>query len=248
MIFLVAAAVLVGAALQSATGFGFALVTAPVLFVALEPGAALTTMIVLTTLLSMLVLLTERRDLVMHTDVVVRLVAAALPGLAFGVLLLDALAKPSLQVGVGVVVVAAALIEVRAFAVARAGGAAATPWPLLPVGLVAGALTTTTGVNGPPLLIFFQRLGSDPHEVRDSLAACFLLYGPLGALALLATGNLSLAPVGVPELALLLALVAVGRPLGRWIFLRMSPTNFRVAGVALAVLAGASSIVAGLVG
>lgn len=241
-----AAAVLVGAALQSATGFGFALVTAPVLFVVLDPAVALTTMIVLTTLLSLLVLVTERRDLVMHTGVVVRLAAAAVPGLVVGVLLLDVLGKPPLQVGVGVVVVAAALVEVRAFATARAGGAVATPWPLLPVGFATGVLTTTTGVNGPPLLIYFQRLGSDPHEMRDSLAACFLLYGPLGALALLATDNLSLAHVGVAELALLLVLVALGRPLGRWLFLRMSATHFRVAGVALAVLAGASSIVAGL--
>lgn len=247
MIALVALGVLIGAALQSATGFGFALVTAPMLFLAYEPGEALTAMTVLTIFLSLLVLLTERRDIHVHGHIP-RLVAAGAPGLVIGVLLLDALGKPTLQVAVGVVVVVAALVDLRAFTVARSTGTASAAWPVLPLGFVVGTLTTTTGVNGPPLVMYFQRLGCDPHEVRDSLAACFLVFGPLAAVALLATGNLGLSDVGAPELVLLLTLVALGRPLGRYGFLRMSATHFRMAGVGMAVLAGVGSVGAGLLG
>ncbi len=50
------------------------------------------------------------------------------------------------------------------------------------------------------------------------------------------------------ELAGLVALVVIGRPLGRMLFLRMSPAAFRTAGVTLALLAGLGSVVVGLAG
>ncbi len=56
-----ALALFVGAALQSATGFGFALVSAPILFALLGPRAAVTAGVVIGVLLNSLTLATERR-------------------------------------------------------------------------------------------------------------------------------------------------------------------------------------------
>ena len=58
---LAAAAVLVGSIVQSATGFGFALVAAPVLFPVLGPKEAIGTLLVLACVGSVLILATERR-------------------------------------------------------------------------------------------------------------------------------------------------------------------------------------------
>jgi len=248
-IVIAAVAVLIGAALQSATGFGFALVSAPALFAVLEPGAALTILVILSVALSILVLTAERRGRRIIGGDVLRLTAWSVPGLIGGVVLLGIVAKPVLQVAVGVAVVAAALVDLRAAARPREAGARApTRWPLAPVGLGVGALTTTTGINGPPLLTYFQRAGADPHEVRDSLAACFLLLNPLAAVALAADGQLGLGGIEPLELVLLLVLVAVGQPVGRAVFLRLSPGRFRAVGVALAVAAGLASILAGALG
>ena len=76
----VALSVLVGAALQSATGFGFALVTAPVLFAVFAPGEALTLLVLLATLLSALVLLSERRDVDIRWGDALPLAAWGVPG------------------------------------------------------------------------------------------------------------------------------------------------------------------------
>lgn len=240
----VALAVLAGAALQSATGFGFALVSAPVLFAVLDPGEALTTLILLAAVLSLLVLFAERRDLEVRRGDVLRLTAWAVPGLAAGVVVLRAVDKPVLQVGVGVAVIAAALIDLRG----TRGVAGGAPWPVAPVGLAAGALTTTTGVNGPVMVMYYLRTGGDQHQVRDSMAATFLAFSPLAVAALAVGGRLGFGHLDPLELAGLLGLVVAGRPVGRALFLRMSAPMFRTAGVTLALLAGLGSVVAGVAG
>lgn len=239
----VVASVLVGAVLQSATGFGFALVTAPLLFGVFAPGEALTILVLLAGILSALVLFSEGRELAVRRGDVTRLMAWGLPGLGAGVLLLRAVQKPVLQVGVGVAVITAALLEVRRAAYAQTG---ARPWPVAPVGFVSGAMTTTTGVNGPPMLMYYLRLGADPHETRDSLAAAFLLYTPLSVVALAAGGRLGFGDVEAVEVAGLVVSVLIGRVLGRALFLRLSESTFRAAGIGLALLAGVGSLVAGL--
>ena len=239
---LAAVAVLIGAALQSATGFGFALVAAPAIFHALDPDAAVTVVTALSLVLSLLVLFGERRVHHVRGHEVRALVGWAVPGLVLGVVVLGAVGKPALQIGVGAAVVAAVAVDARGH---RRAGRAQRAWPPAPAGLLTGSLTTTTGVNGPPLLIWFQRRGAGPAEVRDSLAACFALLSGLSICVLLAAGRLGLGSAGAPWLAGLVALVALGRPAGRIAFLRLDHDRFRAAGAALAVIAGLASIVSG---
>lgn len=241
----VAAAVLAGATLQSATGFGFALITAPVLFAVYAPGVALTLLTLLAPLLSLLVLLSERRGVDVRWRDIVPLGLWGIPGLALGVVILRAVDKPVLQVAVGVAVMVAAGLELRGRAPAASPPA---PWPAAPVGVAAGTLSTTVGVTGPPVLLYLLRTDADQHQVRDSMAAAFLLFTPTVAIALAAGGRLSLDDVAAVEVAALLALVAVGRPLGRWLFLRMDAARFRAVGLGLALLAGVGSVMAGLAG
>ena len=240
---LVSLAVLVGAVLQSATGFGFALVTAPVMFAVFGPGEALTMLVLLATLLSALVLLTERRDVDIRWGDAVPLAAWGVPGLVAGILVLRAVEKPVLQVAVGVAVVVAASLELGS----RPGAdGPPRPWPVAPVGAVAGTLATTVGVNGPPMVMYLLRSGADQHQLRDTLSATFLLYTPLVLVALGVGGRLGLGDVGAAELAGLLALVLVGRPLGRAVFVRLDAATFRRVALALALTAGVASVAAGL--
>lgn len=126
----VAVAVVIGAALQSAAGFGFSLVVAPSLFHALNPGQALTAMVVMALALSLLMLFGERRRPEIRTREVALVVGWAIPGLIAGVVVLGLLGKPILQVVVGVVVVLAAGADIVTFARAGAGPGPA-PWTLL---------------------------------------------------------------------------------------------------------------------
>ncbi|MGH2839478.1 MAG: TSUP family transporter, partial [Solirubrobacteraceae bacterium] len=84
MTVLAAVAVFLGASLQSATGFGFALVAAPIMFAAFGPQAAVTAGVLLGVEIGLLTLATEGRvPRVLRGDALA-LVAWSLPGIALG--------------------------------------------------------------------------------------------------------------------------------------------------------------------
>jgi uncharacterized membrane protein YfcA len=249
MVALLALTALAAAVVQATTGLGFALVLGPVAFALLDPEGAVLIIIVLSVALNLLVLLGERRRPRVAWGEVGPILAAAVPGAAGGVLLLRALSKPALQLLVGLLVVAAALLRVRAL---RAGAPEPAPGPgdgrtRLALGLVSGTLTTSAGVNGPPLALWLTRRGLGPGEVRDSLSAAFLGLSAIGVVALvpvLATGDASEA-LDAPLLAATLACVVVGHALGSRAFARLDARRFEPLLLAVVLAAGAASAVAG---
>jgi uncharacterized protein len=235
-------AVLVGATVQAAAGFGLALIAGPALVAVLAPTEAVTTLIVLATTTTLLLLLVRRgsRPAVRWADVRV-VVLAAVPGVLAGVLVLAVVSKPALQLAVGVGVLAAVALQVLRRPVPGQG----TPsrWATLGVGLLAGVLTTTTSTNGPPLVLWLERRHVPPAEMRDTLAALFLALNLLGAAVLTASGRV--AQAFRPEVVLVLLVAAVvGHVAGRRLFHLLDVRRFRAAGLTLSALAGVASIVA----
>ncbi len=241
-----AIAAFVGAALQSAVGFGFALVVGPALFGFLEPNEALTTLIILGTAVNLLVLFGERRPLRVRSERVLPALEWSLPGLVVGALILAALSKPALQIAVGVAVLVAVVVQVRVRAAPPSHPHDPEPaWAAPVVGLTTGVLGTTTGTSGPPLVLWFQRLEFSPAEFRDSLAVAFLALNVLAVGALIAFGGGVDAPDPV-ELAGLMGLTFAGEYAGRHLFSRLDPNWFRTAGLVVVVCAGLASTIAGL--
>jgi uncharacterized protein len=242
---LAAIAALVGAALQSATGFGFALVLSPALFAALEPEEAVGTLLVLGPALNLLVLFEGGAA---HADWrrVAPMLVAAVPGLVAGVLLLTALSKEALQVIVGLAVIAAAGWQLRARR--RAGGErrrtelpAAVGWA---VGFLSGTLTTSISVSGPPIVLWLEAHGVRPAAFRASLAASFLALNLAGWVVLLVAEGTGWFDAGV--VAPLLGLVLAGHVIGTLAFHRLDPRRFFGIALALVVCTGAASLAAGL--
>lgn len=237
-----AAAVLAGAAAQSATGFGFALVSGPILFAVFEPEEAVTMLAALGIVLSVLVLADGKGQAAWRP--LAPLLVAAIPGLGIGLLALAAFSKPVLQVAVGLAVVAAAVFQIRSGR-AREGEAAPGPVAGGLVGLVSGALTTSLGVNGPPVALWLEARGSDPGEMRATLAASFLALNLCGFAVLIAAhgpGDVA----GPGRLLPLAACVVAGHVAGAMAFRRLDPGTFRIAVLALVIAAGVASAVAGL--
>jgi len=207
-----ALALLVGAALQSATGFGFALVSAPILFGLLGPREAVTTGVIVGILLSSLTLATEwRRPQVLVRDAV-KLVAWSLPGIALGVLALREVPEQPLSVLVALAVLAGLALRVRGIR------AAAPPrprrWHVPAAGATSGALSTSTSLSGPPLVFCLLARAVTPAQMRDTLAAIFIAESLIALPALLATSTFDAPPAVV---VLLLAGLG-GQLLGRRAF------------------------------
>ena len=243
---LVAVATLVGATLQSATGFGFALLLGPAVFAAFDPSDAIFVLLVSGALLSFLVLFAERRKREVRSRDMGLVLAAAVPGMVGGVFILAALEKSPLQVLVGLGVLVAVAFQLRA----RPAQVSPPAYPAAlraGTGFITGLLTTTTSTNGPPLVLLFQRLGYSPAELRDSLAGAFLVLDLLGVVVF---GPFLINGEGVSgaAFAAIAACTIAGQVLGRRVFVRLDPGTFRTAGIVLVTLAGVASIVAGLAG
>lgn len=235
---------LLGATVQSATGFGFALILGPVLFAVLDRASALTTLLALGATLSVLVLFGERRERHIRWRELSALLAAATPGLILGVLILGVVTKPVLQLAVGIAVLGAVVLQARQQRRATTGAPAVSPGrAVIAVGIVAGLLTTTTGTNGPPLVLWFQRRTTNSHEVRDSITAGSLALSILGASTLAASGQ-GHQDFKLRWMIFLLIATAVGHQLGRRLFQRLGADQFRTTGLALSAIAGIASITA----
>ncbi len=228
-----AAAVAAGATLQSAAGFGFSLVAAPLVFAAVGPEEAVGLLTLLGAEVSLLTLATERR----RPDPALRecavLLATAVPGVVAGVAVLRALDTVALQVAVSVGVIAT-------LAVRRLATGTLPRWAGVPAGFAAGALTTSTTTSGPPLLVFLLGRRLTPGQMRDTLPVCFLGLSALGALALWATGTTAAMP-DAELVAVLVPVAAAGHVLGRPLFARLARSGrFEpvVTGVLLASVLG----------
>jgi uncharacterized protein len=231
---LAALAAFAGAAVQSASGLGFALVLSPALFAVMDPEEAVTAVLLLGAALCALVLIESRG---VGTHGLARLLAPALPGLAVGVLLLAALSKESLQVGVGVAVIAAAAWQLRHRAAIRV--------PALAAGFLSGVLTTSISVNGPPLALWLESERVPPREFRATLAAAFLSLDVVGAALILVREGAGTVDLG--QLGPLVACVLAGYGLGAVGFRRLDPERFSAVVMVVVICTGVASVVAGLV-
>ena len=206
-----AAAVAAGAAVQSATGFGFSLVAAPLVFATVEPEEAVGLLLVLGTQVNVMTLATEgRRPRPVVRECAV-LLACALPGAFAGVAALRALDPVALQVAVSAGVIAT--LAARHLASGRR-----TPgWAAPIAGVTAGALSTSTTTAGPPLLVYLLGRELQPTQVRDSLTVCFIGLTVVSVVALAATGTSRAVP-DLVLVAILVPVVAVGHLAGRPLF------------------------------
>jgi uncharacterized protein len=258
LIALAAAAAFAGAAVQSATGFGFALLLSPALFAAVDPYEAVTALLALGLALNLLVL-ADGGVAPAQGRALRPMLLAALPGLLLGAGLLAWLSKPVLQIVVGAAVVVATAVQWQARArVERTRSSARTheaacdrpasgpqrgTASAVLVGFTSGALTTSVSISGPPIVLWLEGRGLRPAEIRASLAVAFLFLNLAGGIVVLLTGGGGAIDLGL--LVGLLVLVLAGHQVGAAAFRRLDQRAFSRIALALVALAGAASVVAG---
>lgn len=230
---LAALAAFAGAAVQSASGLGFALVLSPALFAVMEPEEAVTAVLLLGVVLCALVLIESHR---VATHGLVGLLLPAVPGLAVGVVVLAALSQEALQVGVGAGVIAAATWQLRHRAAVRVPAAVA--------GFLSGVLTTSISVNGPPLALWLESERVPPASFRATLAAAFLVLDVAGVALIVAREGVDTIDLGA--LGPLLVCVLAGYALGAVAFRRLDAVGFSNVVLAIVICTGLASVVAGL--
>ena len=233
---LAALAVFVGAALQSATGFGFSLLAAPILFALLGPREAVSAGVLLGLLLNGLTLATERRRPVVLGRDAWLLVVWSVPGLGLGALALRELPEQPLSALVGLAVLAGLAVRLRGGKVA----ARVRPWHAPAAGATSGALATANSVSGPPLAFYLLARGATPAAMRDTLAAVFIAQSVLALPVLLVSATFTL-PGAVWAL---LAAALVGQLAGRRAFAWLHGERYERAVLAVLVLSALAALAA----
>jgi hypothetical protein len=232
----VGGAVGAGIAMQSAIGFGAGLLASPLLLLILQPAQVVSLWLVCGLLVGPLILAEPGQRGRVQWREAGGLLAAALVGLPLGVVVLGALGRHSMQIVVGVLVLAAlAAQRMRPVRTGVGTGALA--------GAAAGVLTTATSLNGPPLVLWLRGRGHAPDVFRATMTVAFLALSVIGLVLVAAADDPALSPglVGAG-----LAGSLLGWAVGALAFRRLRPGDHRRAVTALLLVAGVASLVAGL--
>lgn len=235
----VAVVVALSATVQLSAGFGFGLAAVPLLSVVIDAHTAVVVALTLATVTNGYQSWTGRRS----TDraVVTRLLTGAVVGLPVGLLVFRAVDDRLLGVVIGAAVLVAVVVVALGLDLRHA------PDGLdVAAGFVSGALTMSSGVNGPPLVFVLQARHFDQPRFRATITSVFFVLDIVSVVVFATTGEYdgrSLAAVGasLPGLAL-------GAAAGLYLRRHLDARRFRRLVLGLLTAAGISAIAAAIAG
>jgi uncharacterized membrane protein YfcA len=170
------AATTTGAALlYTLTGFGFAILAAPLFLLFVDPQRAIQLVIIISTALSFVTLPGLWRAITPW--LLLRLTLGTLAGLPFGLIAFRYADPVLVRALVGATILGfAVLLEWRRRGPGGPVGAfGMSPVPELATGAVSGIATALVGMAGPPVLIYLLLAGAPPRAVRATLLSFFAL-------------------------------------------------------------------------
>ena len=235
----VAVVVLATACTQAVVGFGFALLTVPIMMQIVGLQRA----VILASLIGTANNVFQYRDLKHNQDKpqVKRFLFASCIGAPFGLVAFIYANQQVLKILLGVGVLFGVLLLARGRDLTHAH--VSLDWSM---GVISGFLLTSTSTNGPPLVFAMQARKSDPQVFRSTLNMVFLVSGIYGLVLFAVFGEIALSDIWI-SLALLPSMI-VGVYAGRFIRNRVDPDRFRILVLVLLALAGLSSLYSGLLG
>jgi uncharacterized membrane protein YfcA len=232
--FLVASLIVaIGAALQGSVGFGFALMSAPILAF-IDPRLVPGPLILAVTLLLVLTAVREHQS--MDLTGIGWVLFGRVPGTVLAIVALEAMTERGLTVTLGVLVLAAVGISLLRVDLPR------TPPFLMAAGLISGLMGTTSGLGGPAVAVLYQHEPGD--RVRSTLAGYFLVGAVMSLSALAYAGRIGRAEASL-SVGLLPGIV-VGFLSSRRTSAWLDRGRTRTAVLVVAAVAGIASIARGL--
>jgi uncharacterized membrane protein YfcA len=228
-----AATTIVAALIYAISGFGFAVLAAPLFLLFLDPARAIQLVIIISTALSIVVVPGLLRAIAPW--LLLRLALGNLVGLPLGLVAFRHADPILVRAAAGATIFGFAVL--MAVSRRRSGqpgerkhwtAFAMSPGRDLAAGAVSGIANAVVGMAGPPVLIYLLLAGAEARTVRATLLAFFALsYG--------VTLVSHAATIGIP-FAFLGGLA--GRPIGD----RLSAKAFAVVAIALLAVAGAYTL------
>jgi uncharacterized membrane protein YfcA len=223
-------AALLAGVVTGLTGFGLALISTPILLFVYEPKTVVVLTAIFSIFINAAVVWDSWREA--RRRLSLALFAPALFGIVVGAVVLGVINPVYIRLGVGAIVILSALLLVRDVRLPGAN----TRWGTLVAGSTSGALSTSTGLAGPPIVLLLASRGLPKHEFRGTTALYFLPMSIAGLVVLAVRGL-----VDAPEVPLGLGLVPVaiaGKAIGTALLKHVSEGEFRAVTLGLVILTG----------
>jgi uncharacterized protein len=209
----------VGSAVQAVTGFGFSLVSAPFLIAAYHAPLGIQINLVLSVILNIFLVTANRRS-VRGRSALALLVPAAIATVAVGLAVRNS-EGTAWTIAAGLLCLAGTLVVWSGASFPRLRGPTAT----VVAGGLSGALNVTTGIGGPPVVLFAVNARWSPEQSRATMQLFFLGINAIGLATLGLPGRFPLPLVGF---------VVVGLAVGGALAGRIPADRVRTASLALA--------------
>lgn len=227
--------------MQTATGFGYAIITAPLLALVLNPKDT----VMLTMLTGLIIRLFMLKATLKNGSfkAIFPLITASIIGALPGAYVMTVISNDGLKVLISLVLLIAAFalwnnrhfpIKHRKFSESVVGG-------------LSGFLATTTSINGPPIILYYlnHKAEENKSNFRGNLTRYFLLINIASILISYFAGTLKIVEMWRPTLMSVPALI-LGFYLGEKFFHRINAVMLRKVSLCLVFVSSLAIIVSTL--
>ena len=223
--------------IQGLTGFGFALVSVPIMMFLLSPKVVVP-IVVIHGLVINLIILFEARKWVNLKRIWPLMIAGA-AGVPIGTYLLIALDASILKIFIGSVIIPFAITSLAGFKKPIQNERLA----FAPVGITSGLLASSTSLSGPPVILFFVNQGIEKVIFRANLVAYFTVLSLAAILAFVIGGVITTTVINYT--LWLLPAAILGAMTGIKLTPKVSENIFRNIALVIVIIAGLLSILSG---
>lgn len=210
--------ILFASTLQAGTGFGFSIMATPFLLMLFPPKEAIQINLILSLVISIGLLYKIRNDI--DFSMVKRLVTGSLVGLPFGIIILLMVEMTTLKLGVSVIILLLTIFLLLKFRFKQ------TLLRDYVAGGLSGLLTTSIGMPGPPLLLYFSGTNMPKASLRGTTLAFYMIV-------YVSSLFLQIVFVGTTKeiwlsSSIALPFVVIGLIIGQFVFKKINEEMFRI--------------------
>lgn len=211
-------AIILGASvLQTSTGFGFSILATPFLLLLFSVADAIQINLILSLFISGALIVKIRSDI--DSAVLKRLIAGSVAGMPVGIAVFLSADLEKLKLAISLIILLLTLLLIFSFRIEQ------TKRRDTFFGGLSGSLTTSIGMPGPPLLLYFSGTNTNKEKLRGTTLAFYLfIYSISLMLQIIFSGTSKTVWISS---GLAIPLVLAGLYLGQLLFKRIDQRTFR---------------------
>lgn len=210
--------ILVSSILQTSTGFGFSILATPFLILMFDVREAIQINLLLSFVISLALVAKIRHDV--NWNYFKRLVVGSVVGLPIGIGIFLVANMTVLKMVVAILILVLTILLILQYRIRQSAGGDFV------IGGLSGVFTTSMGMPGPPILLYFSGTGLAKEALRATTLAFYLVIYALSFIV-------QFAFAGTNQVVWLnslyaLPIVIAGLIIGEWLFPKINQHYFRL--------------------